>query len=82
MKLYIVLTALALLLVSSVGALAETTVHEITVVADTGDTMWDICEPHCPEGMDLRLFIDKVMWMNDLESSALSIGQELIIPVD
>ncbi|MBQ2696194.1 MAG: LysM peptidoglycan-binding domain-containing protein [Clostridia bacterium] len=82
MKLYIILAALGILFVFSLGTLADTGVHEVTVIADTGDTLWTLCEPYCPEGMDLRLFIDKVMYENNLKSSGLSIGQEVVIPLD
>ncbi len=82
MRLYTILTAVALLFVCSVGTLADSGIHEVTIIADTGDTLWSLCEPYKPEGMDLRLFIDKVQYLNKLESSCLSIGQEIVIPLD
>ncbi|MBR7164275.1 MAG: hypothetical protein IKD21_04835 [Clostridia bacterium] len=82
MKLYIIVSAICILFLCSLAPLADSGVHEITVIADSGDTMWDICEPYCPEGMDIRLFIDKVMYENDLDNSCLSIGQEIVIPLD
>lgn len=82
MKLYIILAALCILFTFTCGTLADTGVHEAVIIADSGDTLWSICEPYCPEKMDLRLFIDKVMYINDLDNSSLSIGQEIVIPLD
>lgn len=82
MKLYIVLAAIAILFCFSLAPVADTGVHEITVIADTGDTLLSICEPYCPEDMSLRLFVDKVYCLNDLDTSCLSIGQEIIIPIN
>ncbi len=82
MKLYIILAALAILFTCSIAPLADTGVHEVTVTADSGDTMWSICESYCPQGMDLRLFIDKVKYENGITNSSLSIGQEIVIPLD
>ena len=81
-KLYIVLGALFILFAFSIAPMADTGVHETRVIADKGDTLTSLCEPYCPEDMSLRLFVDKVLYVNDLSSSALSIGQEIIIPLD
>lgn len=81
MKLYILFAVIALLFTYSLAPLADDGIHEIIVTADAGDTLWDICALHKPDDMDLRLFIDKVMYVNDLRSSALSIGQEIVIPL-
>ncbi len=81
-KLYIVLGALFILFAFSIAPMADTGVHETSVIADKGDTLTSLCEPYCPEDMSLRLFVDKVMYVNDLDSSALSIGQEIVIPLD
>jgi len=81
MKLYTLLTVLLLLFSCSLAPLADDGKNEVTVTVDSGDTLWDLCAEYKPEDMDLRLFIDKVMYENDLNSSALSIGQELMIPL-
>ena len=82
MKLYIILAAITILFTCTVATLADNGVHEVTITADSGDTMWSICEPYCPEGMDIRLFIDKVMYENHITNSSLSIGQEIVIPLN
>ena len=82
MNLYIVLLVIGILFTASLGTLADNGVHKITVIADSGDTLWSLCEEYKPDNMDLRLFIDKVMYINDLDSSCLSIGQEIVIPLD
>ena len=81
-NLYILLAALAILFICSLATLADSGIHEITLIADTGDTLWELCEPYCPEDMDLRLFIDKVKYENGLKNSCLTIGQEITVPID
>lgn len=76
------LAVLGILFACSLAPLADTGVHEIVVTADTGDTLWSLCKQYKPEDMDLRLFIDKVMYENDLKNSCLMIGQEIVIPLD
>ena len=82
MHVYIIMAVVGILFLTSLAPLADNGIQEITVIADTGDTLWSICQEHKPEGMDLRLFIDKVMYENDLKSSCLEIGQEIVIPLD
>ncbi len=81
-RLYTIITVIAILFACSLGTLADDGSHQVTVIADTGDTLWSICEQYKPEDMDLRLFIEKVKYTNRIKSSALSIGQELVIPLD
>ncbi len=82
MKLYIIATVILILFATTLAPLADDGTHQIVVTADAGDTLWSICEPYKPDDMDLRLFIDKVKYMNKIRSSALSIGQEIVIPVE
>lgn len=65
----------------SAFVLADDGVDKVTVTADSGDTLWDICEQYKPDNMDLRDFIAKVKYKNHIRDSALSIGQEIIIPL-
>lgn len=67
----------------SVGffALADDGVESVTVTVSSGDTLWELCEPYTPEGMDLRDFIARVKYVNGLKSSELQIGQEFVIPL-
>ncbi len=81
MKLYTLLTVIVLLFAVSLAPLADNGIHEVRVIADKGDTLWSLCEPYTPEGMDLRLFIEKVKYENKLSSSGLEIGQEIVIPL-
>ncbi|MBE7022048.1 MAG: LysM peptidoglycan-binding domain-containing protein [Ruminococcaceae bacterium] len=81
MRLYGFLTVICLLFACTLAPLADNGIHEVCVIADAGDTLWSICEAFKPEDMDLRLFIEKVKYENKLTSSALSIGQEIVIPL-
>lgn len=81
-RFYTLITVIAILFTCSVATLADDGSHQVTVIADSGDTLWSICEEYKPEDMDLRLFIDKVKYTNRIKSSALTIGQEIVIPLD
>ena len=61
--------------------LADNGIESVTVIVDSGDTLWDICSIYVPENMDIRDFIAKVKYVNKLPSSNLEIGTELVIPV-
>lgn len=70
------------LLVTSPGALAESTASSnnfdyVTVVS--GDTLWAIAEMIDPTG-DPRDMVVELMTLNQLTSANLSPGQELAIP--
>lgn len=82
MHLYIILAIVGILFTCSLVPLADDGTHQVTVIADCGDTLWSLCEPYKPDDMDLRLFIDKVMYENGIKSSGLSIGQEIVINLD
>lgn len=73
----------AFIFVSSLSGwvLADSGVDSVTVIVDSGDTLWEICEPYAPENMDIRDFIAKVKYVNKLPSSNLEIGTELVIPL-
>lgn len=50
----------------------------ITVCA--GDTLWSIAEEHVGES-DIRNSIYEIKKLNELKTSELTIGQELLVPV-
>ena len=73
MTLFIAITSLGLF------ALADDGIESVTVTVAGGDTLWDICTPYKPTRMDIRDFIAKVKYENNLKTSELFIGQELVI---
>ncbi len=73
--LFIAITSLGLF------ALADDGIDSVTVTVAGGDTLWDICTPYKPARMDIRDFIAKVKYENNLKTSELFIGQELVIPL-
>ncbi|MBQ4516570.1 MAG: LysM peptidoglycan-binding domain-containing protein [Clostridia bacterium] len=64
-----------------VFAVADDGIDFVTVTVSSGDTLWNLCAPYKPERMDLRDFIEKVKYENNMESSEIFMGQELMIPV-
>lgn len=72
-------TALASPTAASTASGAGTTaVDQVTVLP--GDTLWSIAHEVGVSG-DVRDRIAQIRSLNDLETSALAVGQELIVPV-
>lgn len=78
--LLLALSSAFLLLGNSVSADEPVTVT--THVVQPGDTLWTIAADLAEPGEDVRAVISEVRRFNDLESSALSIGQVLSIPLN
>lgn len=51
-----------------------------TVMVSPGDTLWSIAESNKPEGADTRIFISGIKQKNQLNSSEIHAGEELILP--
>ncbi len=58
---------------------SELVTEDITV--HTGDTLWEIGEKYCPNNMDIRRWIDRVMEINGLSDALIYPGDELTILV-
>ena len=54
------------------------TYYAITV--ESGDTLWSIAQNYVGSKTDIREFIYEIKTLNDLDSSDIQIGQELLIP--
>lgn len=50
------------------------------VVVMPGDTLWEIAVAHKPKGLDTRVYVQKLIRMNGLGSSAIQAGDTLILP--
>lgn len=48
---------------------------------EPGDTLWSIASRHRPEGTELTAFIHEIRRFNEMETSGLTAGQVLKIPV-
>ncbi len=53
--------------------------QEIIVCA--GDTMWSIAEEYGSENEDVRNTVYKIKKLNDLNTTSLTIGQVLLVPI-
>lgn len=51
-----------------------------TVYVTKGDTLWGIATDTLKEGVDIRQYIYQIKCLNNLNSSTLYVGQEIIIP--
>ena len=53
---------------------------ESSVVVEQGDTVWSIAGEVAGPGQDVRAVVDAIQELNDLEGSALVVGQVLRLP--
>ncbi len=64
----------------SMGAVADTEQDSTQVVVQPGDTLWEICQNNLPANEDLRDYVYKVKYINDMKIVALEVGQTIILP--
>ena len=48
---------------------------------DTGSTVWEIAEKHCPSEMDIRKFVKEIEEINGIENAVVHNGVSYKIPV-
>lgn len=73
--------AVAVLAPAATPASQTTTGSATTeVVVTPGDTLWEIAAAVAAPGQDVRDVIADIREMNDLESSGVVAGQELVVP--
>ncbi len=70
---------LVLALASGVAA-RDSANGSVTVVVDTGDTLWDLAVQTTPPGGDVRATVFEIRENNGLTGSELRPGQTLTIP--
>ena len=75
------IVALVLLLATSVLAAGPAPVTADYRVR-SGDTLWSIAEYVGPDHADVRAVIAEIRDLNDLESSLIRPGQNLLVPVE
>ncbi|MDQ2623876.1 MAG: LysM peptidoglycan-binding domain-containing protein [Actinomycetota bacterium] len=84
-----VVTAFAVglaLVVGLVGGRAMASSPEQGIAVDvytvsSGETLWSIASSLAAPGVDVRDAVEDLMSLNELESSAIAAGQQLIVPV-
>ncbi|WP_291527356.1 LysM peptidoglycan-binding domain-containing protein [Bifidobacterium sp. UBA744] len=54
----------------------------VTYTVQPGDTLWGYAAHATPVGGDVNDSIDALMKINHLDSVALSVGQQIKVPVD
>lgn len=79
----------ALLLLFGMGvwnvgvAQSEPAIQQVTsYIVRPGDTLWSFAQRTTPNGEDVRETVADLITLNHLDSSAVEVGQRLVVPVE
>ncbi|WP_203336234.1 LysM peptidoglycan-binding domain-containing protein [Nocardioides limicola] len=88
-RLVVFLAALGLVLAAVFFAASSVATGDTGEVAPTetvrvlpGDTLWVIAKQITPAGEDVRVTVERLMRLNELDSASLQVGQRLLVPVE
>ena len=85
-RLAILLSVLAVITTAGVSALttafAQGAAEYEVVIAQKGDTLWDIAAKHNYADRDVRAVVDKIMRANDMHSADIRVGDRINIPIN
>lgn len=62
-------------------ALANERVSTITVYVRSGDTLWDIAKANNPRKIDVRDLIYEIKEYNNMKTSNIQVGDEIVVPI-
>ncbi len=79
MVLLTTVVAVFLLLASAVSA-GGSAVETERYLVQRGDTLWELAGERTAPGGDVRPVVDQIRRMNELETSAITPGQTLLLP--
>lgn len=54
---------------------------EDVIFVEEGDTLWEYAESRCPNGMDIRKYIQLVRDYNDKDDATLYVGEVIRMPI-
>jgi len=77
--LLIIISFTATAFFSQTSAKGQSESKYIRINVQKGDTLWEIAQKYNKKGRDIRKFIHHIKTQNNLKSSALYVGQTLII---
>lgn len=49
-------------------------------VVQSGDSLWEIARAHAPAELDVRVYVQQLRLLNQLEQSVIHAGQVLLLP--
>ena len=80
-KSLLVLVCLVVMTVVIVVSAKGKSREAVGYIQDSGSTLWEIAERHCPNDMDIREFISEIKKANGMEDSVIYEGCLYKIPV-
>ena len=78
-RLFLVLSCIAVITLTVVAKGNRPKV--VGYIYDSGDTLWEIAEEHCPDNMDVRDFMMEIKKANGMKSSVVYADESYKIPV-
>ena len=86
---FVIMTVITLIIISTFISyvsgmfMSEATTNDATVIVKIvrGDTLWDIASKYNFYEEDIREVVYRIKTSNNLENSALQIGQSIVIPM-
>lgn len=51
----------------------------ISYIVQSGDTLWRICRPYCPDSMDIRDYIQLIQEVNGKSSATIYVGEAITL---
>lgn len=67
-------------LLTAFSAPTNSDIPATKLVVESGDTLWKIASVHKPERMDIRIYIEGMIRLNELEGGEIQAGQILFLP--
>lgn len=61
---------------------ASSTQEVTSYVVRPGDTLWSYAQESTKPGEDVRETVQELIELNNLDSSAVTVGQRLVVPID
>lgn len=78
-RLFIITFLICIIILIVIFDIPEYEWEKGSYIVQRGDTLWGICTQYCPQGVDIWEYINLIKEENEMESSRIYEGEELIV---